>query len=143
MQLTPAPPAPAVSQPVPQAPDYLGSWNWRGPARAETVQDWAARIDRQEAEIKRRAAAWLREGRKVRVIHDPSPVGQSLTNSIGVIHKRCPPCFSDHAYVRFDAPDGDAAGHIQMLGLERLAPCDYEPVAATACPARRKPRRRF
>ena len=107
-----------------EAPDFLGTWNWRSRARGETVSAWANRVETQEAEVKSRAAAWLLKGQKVRVIHDPFPIGQSLTHSGGAIHGRCRKCFSDYVYVRFDVADGETESKVRMLGLECLAPID-------------------
>ncbi len=114
---------PANAEAAPQAPDYLGTWHWRSRARGETIEAWAARVDRQEAEVKSRAAAWLQKDRKVRVICDPFPVGQSLAHRIGVIDAPCRNCFSDYVYVRFEAQYG-AETNVRMLGLECLAPLD-------------------
>ncbi len=105
---------------IPPAPDYLGSWSWRSRARGESVQDWATRVDPQEREVKRRAA-FIRKGVKVRVIFDPFPIGSSLTNRVGVVHKPCRRCFSDYVYVRFES-FGQGKDRVAMPGLERLAP---------------------
>ena len=122
--LTQAAPLPATMDFSLQAPDFLGTWNWRSRARGESVAAWAARVEAQEAEVKRRAAAWLLKGQKVRVNHDPFPLGHSLTDRIGVIHGRCRQCFSDYVYVRFEPAEGETESKVRMLGLECLAPID-------------------
>lgn len=114
----------ASAAPIPSAPVYLGSWHWRSRARGETIHDWSTRMDRQEAEVKNHAAAWLRKGQKVRVIFDPFPAKQSVTNRIGVIHRRCRTCFADYVHVRFDPIASAPRMRIRMLGLECLTPCD-------------------
>ena len=122
--LTQAAPQPAIPDLSPQAPDYLGTWSWRSRARGETAQAWARRVEGQEDEVRNRAAPWLRKGQKVGIVHDPFPIGPSLTHRVGVIHKRCRKCFSDYVYVRFEAEEGEPETKVRMLGLECLAPLD-------------------
>ena len=82
--------APALA-PAPDAPDWLGSWDWRAAQSGETVRQWAERVDRQEAEIRSRTAAWLRVGRMVRILHDAAPKGSaSLAGRLGAIDALVP-----------------------------------------------------
>lgn len=110
--------------PPPEPPEFLGTWQWRLPARFERTEDWMARVARQREAVVGAAANWLRVGQRVRVHQDARAGGGDVCGRIGTIHRVCSPVFADHTYVHF-APQGrEKVPRVRMLTLEILEPIE-------------------
>ena len=107
-----------------EPPEFLGTWQWRLPARLERTEDWKARVERQRELVVSAAANWLRPGQRVRVHQDARAGGGNVCGRTGTIHRLCSPVFADHAYVHF-APQGrEKVPRVRLLTLEILEPIE-------------------
>ena len=107
-----------------QPPDFLGTWQWRQPARFESVEDWPARTRRQREMILAGAASWLGLGKRVRMHPDPRLGGADIAGRIGTIHRICSSVFADYAVVHVPPTGRQKVARTRMLPLEILEPVE-------------------
>ncbi len=111
-----------TESPHPARVAYLGTWTWRQPKPDETSEDWLARTARLRARLMAEAAAWLTNGRSVRVHHGARITDDDITGQRGTVHRRCSGVFADHAFVLIEPTGRQRIERIRMLPLEIIEP---------------------
>jgi len=110
--------------PLPEPPDFLGTWRWRQPDPKETTEAWFERTERQRTILIDRAKSWLVTGRQVTVNLDPRTGGGDVAGRTGTIFRLGDPAVADFICVHFRTLGREKRPRVRLLPLEILTPTE-------------------
>lgn len=115
---------PTPAGPLPEPPEFLGTWRWRQPDPLETTEAWLERTARQRAVVMANSEGWHRVGQKVKVHVDPRIGGGDVAGRRGTTFQLCSPVFAGFIYVHFAATTREKVPSVRLLPLEILTPIE-------------------